>query len=494
MSGDAKACGNQKDRNIARKPIKDDKPVKNAAESHHRPPKPSKKPQQLRQEGKYTEAVREYQNRIEKLRKNPQRHVDLLKLRCHVGSCLLESMQRNHITTSKVEFEYAESYLRETLGEWQAIEGKDRDVGVVTTQDDLAQCLVRHAEFKAAHGQGKTAHGKVKEAVALFEDVLSYRKKHCQRDDGSIELVLADLFAANLELSKKDWHYVERFSRRELRKLKRTPELYSEKATIALKRHLADALFEQKVYGEARLLYNEIIQLLKERRDEKELKDYITFVKAISRRRWYLAWDYARDEVWRRRLATYRKIWETSRSRQGETHPLSKGIFFGARNSPGYESVDKSARAQAAKWMNAYGSFCNKLATNSRTQSGNFPVKVAIIDTGIDATNAFVDSRWLCQGRSKERWVRMSEQDKTAWQTKRMTKCYKDFLDSPSDLPSDEDGHGTHISGLILRYAPNAHLYVARVARTQSSCQSDLKFEQRVVDVGDSGFIGCIRS
>lgn len=28
----------------------------------------------------------------------------------------------------------------------------------------------------------------------------------------------------------------------------------------------------------------------------------------------------------------------------------------------------------------------------------------------------------------------------------------------------DEEGHGTHIAGLVLEYAPDAHLYVANVA------------------------------
>lgn len=711
MPGDAEAHGAQKARSVGRKPNKDGKCVEAAAEGHHRSPKPGKKARMLRKEGRYTEAIREYQKLIEALGTDQQRHIDLLKLRCHVGSCLLESLQRNRDTRSKEqEYEYAESYLRETLRKWRSAEGKDRAVGVATTQNDLAQCLIRHAESRVAHGKKEKVYRKVKEATELFEDVLSYRNKQGQQDDGSVELVLKSLFAAKLKLSEDDWHYVEQFSRRELLKLRKDPTLYSEQATIALKRHLADALFVQEVYGEARRVYNDIIQLLRKRGEVRTLEEYEQFVKAIIMRRWDLACGYARDEVWRRRLAAYRHTLDMARTMEEETrlncirrkwracvvvvrltvwlsincnerrklkalrsfqillhaslflvrlrrlrrrrwarqkwqragscvlarnranmalmffrqrrtvtywrwraarshaliraginidarrrceelwytlvvraglrkkwsslvastlcamklrirlgnlrrkkedswqsapsscydeqlptpfvtpllepqalpdpessllypedfHLLSNGvqtiestseIFFGARNTPGYESLDKNAKVEADKWMKAYGSFCNRLAMHSRTQSENFPVKVAIIDTGIDVTNAFVHSRWLCQGKSKEKWNRMSAPDRATYQTKRIAKCYKDFLDSPSDLPpdlpsvpNDEDGHGTHISGLILRYAPNAHLYVARVAKNRSSCKSDPKFERRVVDVGEPGFIGSTRS
>lgn len=66
---------------------------------------------------------------------------------------------------------------------------------------------------------------------------------------------------------------------------------------------------------------------------------------------------------------------------------------------------------------------------------------------------------------------------------KQISKYYRDFLDKPSP-PDDNDGHGTHIAGILLRYAPLTHLYVARVADTRLSCKTDAGFEQRVVNVG----------
>ncbi|KAF2196216.1 subtilisin-like protein, partial [Delitschia confertaspora ATCC 74209] len=81
-------------------------------------------------------------------------------------------------------------------------------------------------------------------------------------------------------------------------------------------------------------------------------------------------------------------------------------------------------------------------------------IKVAILDTGIDATHPFV----------KKRWHRSDIMD----------RGYRDFVSNVvNTTPEDQDGHGTHVAGIILRFAPNAELYIARIAETNESCQKD---------------------
>lgn len=65
-------------------------------------------------------------------------------------------------------------------------------------------------------------------------------------------------------------------------------------------------------------------------------------------------------------------------------------------------------------------------------------IKVAILDTGLD------DSARIFDFYNEPKWI--------------------DFVD---DSPSckDSNGHGTHLVSLLMRTAPEAEIYVARVAR-----------------------------
>lgn len=77
-------------------------------------------------------------------------------------------------------------------------------------------------------------------------------------------------------------------------------------------------------------------------------------------------------------------------------------------------------------------------------------VRVAILDTGIDRTNAQIS----------EEWDRIE---------------YKSCLKNDESGEEDLHGHGTHIAGLILRIARNVKLYVFRVAK-------DNKFSEENID------------
>lgn len=77
----------------------------------------------------------------------------------------------------------------------------------------------------------------------------------------------------------------------------------------------------------------------------------------------------------------------------------------------------------------------------------NDKIRIAILDTGIDLGHPYFDEKYR-KGSTKSRREIVDE-------------C-KSFLPGKN---GDEDahGHGTHAASLLLRLAPNAKVYVARV-------------------------------
>jgi hypothetical protein len=74
-------------------------------------------------------------------------------------------------------------------------------------------------------------------------------------------------------------------------------------------------------------------------------------------------------------------------------------------------------------------------------------VKIAVLDTGCDESSTFFDVG--------------------AFRLDRLT--FKDFVEEGSQTPVDTDGHGTHLVSLIMRIAPEADVYVARVAKDKTT-------------------------
>jgi len=93
-------------------------------------------------------------------------------------------------------------------------------------------------------------------------------------------------------------------------------------------------------------------------------------------------------------------------------------------------------------------------ALNPRTQiiTRNGRVRIAILDTGLELPRSAMN---IYKGRIMD---------------------FKDWVAGGKDANSwvDSDGHGTHSAGLILKVAPEAELYVARVFEKQDS-DCDLK-------------------
>ena len=91
-------------------------------------------------------------------------------------------------------------------------------------------------------------------------------------------------------------------------------------------------------------------------------------------------------------------------------------------------------------------------------------VKVAILDTGIDWSHPKFQGTRLKPLRNGEFEPVRGERN----QIDRIMK-YRNFCNDGRkvDNVTDIDGHGTHVAGIILQFAPTAELYIARV------CQGD---------------------
>ena len=80
-------------------------------------------------------------------------------------------------------------------------------------------------------------------------------------------------------------------------------------------------------------------------------------------------------------------------------------------------------------------------------------VRIAVLDTGVDRNHPDMDSERIQSVRS---WVNGKNGEEE---------------DPPA---SDESGHGTHITGILLDLAPDADIYVAQIATKGPSDPSQI--------------------
>ncbi|KAK2590082.1 hypothetical protein QQS21_012243 [Conoideocrella luteorostrata] len=106
----------------------------------------------------------------------------------------------------------------------------------------------------------------------------------------------------------------------------------------------------------------------------------------------------------------------------------------------------------SAQWLDDISSInasIRELKKSRKSKERGRPVRIAVLDTGYDGDTMFFTF--------KER--------------KRRIKGWKDYAES-SSTPVDSSGHGTHTLALIMKVAPTADIYVARIAKDRAGLQN----------------------
>ena len=68
-------------------------------------------------------------------------------------------------------------------------------------------------------------------------------------------------------------------------------------------------------------------------------------------------------------------------------------------------------------------------------------VKIAILDSGVDMSHPDMKKTYKSRIKGRKSWIEGGQDNE------------------------DECGHGTHIAAVVLRVAPSAHVFIARVVR-----------------------------
>ncbi|SCB65970.1 unnamed protein product [Fusarium graminearum] len=134
---------------------------------------------------------------------------------------------------------------------------------------------------------------------------------------------------------------------------------------------------------------------------------------------------------------------------------------------------DSTLSGYADTWFEKFESKVQGLVDLSTSRHHKDPIKVAIIDTGLDFPR---EARSLYKKQIK---------DCRTWLYCDTSKHIK-----MEDLCTDSDGHGTHCASTVLKVAQNAHIYVAKVleirsqekARSETTTQAIVKALNYAID------------
>ncbi|CAK7237315.1 hypothetical protein SEUCBS140593_009918 [Sporothrix eucalyptigena] len=160
---------------------------------------------------------------------------------------------------------------------------------------------------------------------------------------------------------------------------------------------------------------------------------------------------------------------------EGIVKPLEREVHMEKKDQWGSVRTPNTHKAKASKqcsvsrqkiiifiW-NSWSSWNQDWEYLQHTEDDT-PIRVAVIDTGIDRGHAdFQRARTKNFLGQKPNPVQYEQPQKD-----RIRVCKNFCKDQPEDDVTDLDGHGTQVAGIILRLAPNAELYIARV------CTSDI--------------------
>ncbi|KAL7917439.1 hypothetical protein ACQKWADRAFT_306812 [Trichoderma austrokoningii] len=113
--------------------------------------------------------------------------------------------------------------------------------------------------------------------------------------------------------------------------------------------------------------------------------------------------------------------------------------FFDDQTSP--LDTSSAARNAYASWKTSFCSVYDRFVKGNNP--GSVPVKIAVLDTGIDKDHPDYEAQ---QERIKA------------------TKLFSSDGQQSYEDVSDRCGHGTHVAGILLDFAPDAELYIAKIS------------------------------
>lgn len=124
----------------------------------------------------------------------------------------------------------------------------------------------------------------------------------------------------------------------------------------------------------------------------------------------------------------------------------------------GESTHEKSSTVRYAEsFFNSFYEFRQRyIAPNSHGQTnGQGRVRIAVLDTGINTDDLRI---WLDRVSATRRKQRCPKEERCS------IKAIKSFTGDDTDSEADSCGHGTHVASILLRLAPDADLYVAKVS------------------------------
>lgn len=130
-------------------------------------------------------------------------------------------------------------------------------------------------------------------------------------------------------------------------------------------------------------------------------------------------------------------------------------------------TADENSKKRSKTWIDGIIHGADRMLSASNAggsrRSTCPPIKIALLDTGIDADDREVAAQE----------IRITHPTLRA-QASRIKGIWKPGM-QPLEGMQDKHGHGTHAAGLILMIAPFAELYVAQVSSSNGNFQPDAK-------------------
>jgi hypothetical protein len=137
------------------------------------------------------------------------------------------------------------------------------------------------------------------------------------------------------------------------------------------------------------------------------------------------------------------------------------------------QEIDKMKARSAKKWWNDFVTHRNRIFPLPELPDSVVPVKIAVVDTGVDATNPIILESWRDKVTSSiERYrdflsdndsVAQPAKDSRGYNAHEVSEILRTLGPAKDTEPMDVSGHGTHLAGTVLQLVPNATLFVARV-------------------------------